>query len=96
MSDKQQVLFEIYLENGQFKVKAKEAEQGLSDITNETKKGTKGFKDYLKAGLAMGAVALVVRKLFDFLKGTVKEASSLNETTNKFNVVFGKVKKTAK
>jgi hypothetical protein len=95
MSEKQQVLFEIYLENGEFKVKAKEAEQGLSGITNETKKGEKNFKDYLKAGLAIGAVTVIIRKIFSTLKDSVKAASDLKETTNKFNVVFSKVGKQA-
>jgi len=55
MSEKQQVLFEISLENGEFKVAAKESQEGLSGISEETKKGTASFGKFKIAAVAVAA-----------------------------------------
>jgi len=96
MSDEQKILFEIYLENNEFKVKAKEAADGLGKVGDSAQKSS-GMFDKLKSSwvgttLAVGAMYMAFKKVVGIYSDTVKEASNLQETTNKFDVVFGSCK----
>jgi len=95
----QKILFEIYLDNGEFKVKAKEASDGLGKIGDSAKKSEGAFSklksSWVGTTLAIGALALGVKKLISVFGDTVKAASNLQETQNKFDVVFKNSKKQA-
>lgn len=92
MSDKQQILFEIYLENEEFKVRAKEATDGLDKVGDSAKKSEGIFSklknSWVATTLAVGAVVVAFTKFANALGETIQYASKLQETQNKFDVVF--------
>lgn len=92
MSDNQKILFEIYLENNEFKVNAKEAQDGLGKIGDSAKKSEGAFSklknSWVGTTLALGAMYMGFKKIIEVFGDTVKSASKLQETTNKFNTVF--------
>jgi hypothetical protein len=92
MAEEQKILFEIYLENNQFKVRSKEVTDGLNNVGDGAQKAEGAFSklknSWVATTLAVGAVVLGFKKLFDALGNAVKAASKFQETQNKFNVIF--------
>jgi hypothetical protein len=92
----QKVLFEIVLENGDFKVKAKEASDGLENIGNKATKSEGAFSKLKSSWIATTAAAVGViyafTKVGQALGECIEYASKLQETQNKFDVVFKKSK----
>ncbi|PKL17870.1 MAG: hypothetical protein CVV49_08820 [Spirochaetae bacterium HGW-Spirochaetae-5] len=88
----QKVLFEIYLENGEFKTRAKESSDALGKIGDKAQKSESAFSKLKSSWMATTAVALSVvyafTKVGQVLGECIEYASKLQETQNKFDVVF--------
>ena len=102
----QKILFEIYLENNEFKVKANEAMGQMGKIGDAA--GNAGKKadsasglfgnltsGWMKQIIAGGTLIYTFNKVVGVLKSVVKATSDLEETTNKYNVTFSEVRKEA-
>jgi len=92
MTDNKKILFEIFLENGEFKTRAAEAEGSLDKIGKKAK-NTEGMFSKLKSSwmataVAAAAIIYAFNKVGEALNECVKYASKLQETQNKFDVVF--------
>lgn len=106
MSEQQKILFEIYLDNGEFKIAAKDAADQLKNIGDESGKAGKKANEssgmfgkltsgWLKQIIVGGTLIMTFKKVYDALLKAVQNASNLQETTNKFNVTFSKTKEKA-
>jgi hypothetical protein len=92
MPDNKKILFEIFLENGEFKTRAAEAEGSLDKIGKKAK-NTEGMFSKLKSSwmataVAAAAIIYAFKNVGESLDECVKYASKLQETQNKFDVVF--------
>jgi len=100
MSDQQKVMFEIVLDNGEFKVRAKESADALGKIGDKAQKSEGAFSKLKSSWVATAAVAASViyafTKVGQAMGECVEYASKLQETQNKFNVVFKNSKEQAK
>jgi len=95
----QKVLFEIYLDNGEFKTRAKESSDALGKIGDGAQKSEGAFSKLKSSWVATTAAALGVvyafAKVGQAFADTVRASSKLQETQNKFDVVFKNSKKQA-
>lgn len=102
MPDIQKILFEIELENGQFKVNAKETEAAIKGVGNSAKTSSSGFAGMANnvrtvTNLFKAFIGLqVVKQIFEIGKAWVTSGSKLQETQNKFDVVFKNSKNQAR
>lgn len=106
MSDSQKILFEVYLENDQFKLRAKETSQQLSKLSGETEKlssssgSSAKSTDALSNGfsklttIAKGFVGIALaKKLYDIAAASLKSAMEMEKQRIAFSVMLGSISK---
>ena len=102
MADIQKILFEIELENGQFKVNAKEAEAAIKGIGNSSNTSSSGFAN-LKNGLNLASVAIkgflgfqVAKELYNIGKASLGAAANMEQQKVAFTSMLGSAEKAQK
>lgn len=82
---KSKLAVELELLNGEYLAKIKRTGDATKKFSKTTDSTIGGIK---KSWLKLGAAAVVGQKFLEFLKGSVKAASDLQEVTSKFQTVF--------
>jgi len=94
MGNKQNIKFEIFLENGEFKVSANESARALAGLGSKAddvgKKGENGFKKFGNAAIVAkkAIVAFVAVKLVGYVKGLASSFLSASASFEKHRIAF--------